>query len=459
MAPAAWGADALPPPPQLAAKSWVLLDVASGSILVDHQGAARLPPASLTKLMTAHVAALELQRGRIKESDLVTISEKAWRMGGSKMFVQVGDQIAVKDLLRGIIVQSGNDASIALAEHLAGGEDTFAALMNQEAKRLGLADTHFLNATGWPAEGHYSSALDMAKLARAIIIEDPEHYAMYAEKEFVWSGIKQPNRNLLLWRDPTVDGLKTGHTEEAGYCMVASPKRDGMRLVASVFGTDSENARATETAKLLAYGFNFFDSKTFFKQGETLQAVAVWKGAARTVNAGVAADFAAARNDLMVRVADAYFQVLTTIETLASSRAEERSVQRQLEQAEMRLEVGLSPITDVHEARARYDTSRANTIASQNAYEDALEALAEVTGQAMSGLRGLSPDFVPQLPEVTESETWVKLALENNPVLQSRLMELRAANYDIATARAGHLPTVSATVDYSDGGNTSDIRV
>lgn len=294
LAPAAWGADAIPPPPQLAAKSWVLLDVASGSILVDHQGATRLPPASLTKLMTAHVAALELQRGRIKESDLVTISEKAWRMGGSKMFVQVGDQIAVSDLLRGIIVQSGNDASIALAEHLAGGEDTFAALMNQESKRLGLADTHFLNATGWPAEGHYSSALDMAKLARAIIIEDPEHYAMYAEKEFVWSGIKQPNRNLLLWRDPTVDGLKTGHTEEAGYCMVASSKRDGVRLVASVFGTDSENARATETAKLLAYGFNFFDSKTFFKQGETVQTVDVWKGAARTVKAGVAADFAAA---------------------------------------------------------------------------------------------------------------------------------------------------------------------
>jgi D-alanyl-D-alanine carboxypeptidase (penicillin-binding protein 5/6) len=294
MAPAVCSAATVPPPPQLAAKSWVLMDAASGSILVDHQGATRLPPASLTKLMTSHVAALELQRGRITETDLVTISEKAWRMGGSKMFVKVGDQIAVKDLLRGIIVQSGNDASIALAEHLAGGEDTFAALMNQEAKRLGLADTHFLNATGWPAEGHYSSALDMAKLARAIVIEDPEHYALYAEKEFVWSGIKQPNRNLLLWRDPTVDGLKTGHTEEAGYCMVASSKRDGQRLIAAVFGTDSENARATETAKLLGYGFNFFESKIFFKKGETVQTVDVWKGAARTVKAGVAADFAAA---------------------------------------------------------------------------------------------------------------------------------------------------------------------
>jgi D-alanyl-D-alanine carboxypeptidase (penicillin-binding protein 5/6) len=263
-------------------------------VLVDHQGNHRLPPASLTKLMTSHVAALEMQRGRLKESDLVTISEKAWRMGGSKMFVMVGNQVAVHDLMRGIIVQSGNDASIALAEHLAGGEDTFAALMNQEAKRLGLADTHFANATGWPDPTHYSSALDMARLARAIILEDPAHYSLYKEKEFVWNNIRQPNRNLLLWRDPTVDGLKTGHTEEAGYCLVASARRDGQRLIAVVFGTGSEEARATETAKLLGYGFNFFDSKTFYKKGETVQSVAVWKGAARTVKAGVANDFAAA---------------------------------------------------------------------------------------------------------------------------------------------------------------------
>lgn len=280
------------PPPQLAAKSWVLIDAASGNVLVDHQGSMRLPPASLTKLMTSHVAALELQRGRIKERDLVVISEKSWRMGGSKMFVHVGDRVAVSDLLRGIIVQSGNDASIALAEHLAGGEDTFAAMMNQEAKRLGMTDSRFVNATGWPADGHYSSALDMAKLARAIILEDPEHYSMYAEKEFVWSGIKQPNRNLLLWRDPSVDGLKTGHTEEAGYCLVASAKRDGMRLIASVFGTDSENARAVETAKLLAYGFNFFENRTFHKQRAVIAEVPVWKGAARTVKASVGADLA-----------------------------------------------------------------------------------------------------------------------------------------------------------------------
>jgi len=262
------------------------MDAASGAVLVDQLGSQRLPPASLTKLMTSHVAALELQRGRLKEDDVVLISEKAWRMGGSKMFVMVGDKVAVKDLLRGIIVQSGNDASVALAEHIAGGEETFAAMMNQEAKRLGLADTNFANATGWPDPTHYSSALDMARLARAIILEDPAHYSLYKEKEFVWNNIKQPNRNLLLWRDASVDGLKTGHTEEAGYCLVASAQRDGQRLVAVVFGTDSEEARATETAKLLGYGFSFYDSKTFFKKGDTVQTVAVWKGAARASRSG-----------------------------------------------------------------------------------------------------------------------------------------------------------------------------
>ncbi len=305
----AWSAAAVPPPPPLAAKSWVLMDAATGNVLVDHQGSLRLPPASLTKLMTSHVAALALQQGRIKETDLVTISEKAWRMGGSKMFVQVGDKVAVKDLMRGIIVQSGNDASVALAEHIAGGEDTFAAMMNQEAKRLGLTDTHFVNATGWPAPNHYSSARDMAKLARAIVIEDPQHYALYAEKEFVWNGIKQPNRNLLLWRDPSVDGLKTGHTEEAGYCLVASAQRNGQRFIAAVFGTASEAARAAETATLLGYGFNFFESKTFYKKGAVLANAPVWKGSARTVKVGLI-------NDLAVTVPRGTMSTLTTQLTL-----------------------------------------------------------------------------------------------------------------------------------------------
>jgi D-alanyl-D-alanine carboxypeptidase (penicillin-binding protein 5/6) len=284
----------VPPPPVLVAKAWVLMDAASGNVLVDVNGQNRLPPASLTKLMTAHVAALDIQRGHLKPGDMVTISEKAWRTGGSKMFVKVGDLVSVKDLLQGIIVQSGNDASIALAEHIGGGEDTFVALMNQEAKHIGLANTHFMNATGLPDPNHYSSAYDMARLARAIILEDPQHYALYAEKEFVWNGIKQPNRNLLLWRDPSVDGLKTGHTDEAGFCMVASGKRGNQRLIAAVFGTESEVARATETDKLLTYGFNFFDSKTFYSAGQIIQTLPVWKGSARSVNVGVAHAFAVA---------------------------------------------------------------------------------------------------------------------------------------------------------------------
>ncbi|MGE5320973.1 MAG: D-alanyl-D-alanine carboxypeptidase family protein [Hyphomicrobiaceae bacterium] len=293
IAPAAWGASLIPPPPELAAKSWVLMDAASGNILVDHQGDLRLPPASLTKLMTAYIATLEIKRGQLHENDMVTISEKAWRTGGSKMFVKVGNQVSVNDLFHGIIIQSGNDASIALAEHIAGDETAFAAMMNAEAKRLGMRNTHFMDATGLPNPGHYSSARDMAILARAIVYADPAHYALYAQKEFTWNGIRQPNRNLLLWRDDGVDGLKTGHTEEAGYCMVASARKSGERLIAVVFGTNSEAARANETAKLLAYGFRFFETKVFNKKGDVLAAAPVWKGAARTVKAGVNDDLAA----------------------------------------------------------------------------------------------------------------------------------------------------------------------
>ncbi len=292
MASAAASAAVVPPPPELGAKSYVLMDAVSGTVLVDHQGDLRLPPASLTKLMTAYIATLEIKRGRLKENDLVTISEKAWRMGGSKMFVGVGNQVSVNDLFHGIIIQSGNDASVALAERIAGDEDTFAVLMNDQAKRLGMTHSQFKNATGWPAEGHYSTARDMATLARAIIYEDPAHYAIYAKREFLWNGIKQPNRNLLLGRNDGVDGLKTGHTEEAGYCLVASALRGDQRLIAAVFGTDSEKARATETAKLLDYGFRFFESKTFHKKGEVLANVPVWKGAARTVKSGLTSDLA-----------------------------------------------------------------------------------------------------------------------------------------------------------------------
>ncbi|OCX92583.1 MAG: serine-type D-Ala-D-Ala carboxypeptidase [Pseudomonas sp. CO183] len=290
VAPTVWAAQILPSAPQLAAKSYLLMDAASGEVLVEHNGDERLPPASLTKLMTAYIATLEIQKGQISDNDMVTVSEKAWRTGGSRMFIQVNTQVSVDDLLHGIIIQSGNDASVAMAEHIAGSEEAFADLMNSAAQRLGMTNTHFMNATGLPDPDHYSSAGDMAKLARAIIYEDPAHYAIYAQKEFFWNNIKQPNRNLLLWRDKTVDGLKTGHTEEAGYCLVASAVRDNMRLISVVFGTDSEQARAAETQKLLTYGFRFFETRTFYQKGTELAQAQVWKGQQDKLKAGLAQD-------------------------------------------------------------------------------------------------------------------------------------------------------------------------
>lgn len=294
--PAAWAnQQAIPAPPQLAAKSYVLLDAASGKVLVENNGDQRLPPASLTKLMTAYIATLEIRKGKIGEQDMVPVSEHAWRTGGaasggSTMFLPLNSQASVDDLLHGVIIQSGNDASIALAEYIAGSEDAFADMMNETAARLGMSDSHFMNATGLPHPEHYSSARDMAILARAIINEDQEHYAIYAQKEFLWNDIKQGNRNLLLWRDKTVDGLKTGHTQEAGYCLVASAVRDGARMITSVFGTDSESARAAETQKLLTYGFRFFETRTFYKQGQELAQTQVWKGTTRQLKAGLAQD-------------------------------------------------------------------------------------------------------------------------------------------------------------------------
>ncbi|MBU1332873.1 MAG: D-alanyl-D-alanine carboxypeptidase [Gammaproteobacteria bacterium] len=290
-APAAWANQTVvPAPPQLAAKSYVLMDAASGKVLVENNGDQRLPPASLTKLMTAYIATLEIRKGQIGEQDMVTVSEKAWRTGGSRMFIQVNTQVSVSDLLHGIIIQSGNDASVAIAEHIAGSEEAFADMMNAAAQRLGMVNTHFVNATGLPDPEHYSSAHDMAILARAIINEDPEHYAIYSQKEFFWNNIKQPNRNLLLWRDKTVDGLKTGHTEEAGFCLVSSAVRDGARMITSVFGTVSEQARAAETQKLLTYGFRFFESRTFYQKGAELAQAQVWKGTTSQVKAGLAND-------------------------------------------------------------------------------------------------------------------------------------------------------------------------
>ncbi|WP_444932384.1 D-alanyl-D-alanine carboxypeptidase family protein [Microbulbifer sp. SSSA002] len=280
----------IPAPPQLAAKSYLLLDANTGQVLVEHEADTQLPPASLTKMMTAYIVSEEILKGSIKENDMVRISEKAWRKGGSKMFVKVGDQVPVIDLMRGVIIQSGNDASIALAEHVSGSEEVFAEVMNQQAELLGMEHTHFVNATGWPAEGHLTTARDLGILARALVMDHPEHYDIYSEKYFSYSGINQPNRNRLLWRDSSVDGIKTGHTEEAGYCLVASAMKRGMRLIAIVVGTDSDEKRASETQKLLAYGFRYYQTHKVYGQGEELQTERVWGGEEPSVGIAVAKD-------------------------------------------------------------------------------------------------------------------------------------------------------------------------
>lgn len=284
------GAALIPAAPELAAKSYVLLDAFTGDILVEHNSKEELPPASLTKLMTAYITEYELAKGNIKLDDNVNISEKAWRMEGSRMFVREGTQVRLEDLLRGIIIQSGNDASVAVAEHIAGGESAFADLMNQHAKLLGMNNSHFENSTGYPAEGHYSSAFDIATLARATIVRFPENYKIYSEKEFTFNGIRQPNRNQLLWRDATVDGLKTGHTEAAGFCLAASAVRNGTRLIAVVMGTASDEARATETQKLLNYGFRYFETRKLYSAGQVLSEAQVWGGETNIVKIGFAED-------------------------------------------------------------------------------------------------------------------------------------------------------------------------
>lgn len=279
-----------PSPPQLHAKSWVLMDAVSGNIISSHDAQEHLPPASLTKLMTVYAATNEIQAGRLKPEDLVTISENAWHTEGSRMFLDPRSQVSVHDLLRGIVIDSGNDASVALSEHIAGSEDSFAELMNVTARRLGLEDTHFMNPTGLPAPEHYSSAADMAKLARAIITDESAYYPLYKQKHFTWNGIRQPNRNLLLWRDSSVDGLKTGHTEAAGYCMVTSAVRDDRRLITAVFGSTSKTNRANDAEKLLTYGFRFFDTQTYAKAAEVMANPMIWKGEERTMPVGVLDD-------------------------------------------------------------------------------------------------------------------------------------------------------------------------
>ena len=285
-----------PAKPSVDASSWLLMDYETGQIILEENADQELPPASLTKMMTSYIIADQLHKGNINNEDEVLISENAWAQnpklkGSSLMFVEVNKYVTVEDLHRGIVIQSGNDASIAMAEHIAGSEDAFADLMNQYAQRLGMNNTHFMNSTGLPHEEHNTTARDLAKLARALIADFPEDYSLYAEREFVYNGITQQNRNELLG-DTTlgVDGIKTGHTEAAGYCLVSSAEKKGMRLISVVMGTDSMGARASESRKLLNFGFRFYTNVKAFAAGKPLKQAEVWKGEEEEVGVGLAQD-------------------------------------------------------------------------------------------------------------------------------------------------------------------------
>lgn len=279
-----------PPPPQLDAKAWLLVDTASGLPLAAKDADARMEPASLTKLMTAYLSFAAIQEGRLKLDQTLPVSEKAWRAEGSRMFLQPGKPVKVEDLLRGMIIQSGNDACIVLAEAIAGSEEGFVSMMNQMAKRLGLTGTHFMNATGLPHPQHYTTARDLARLTTALIHTFPEFYKLYSEREFTYNGIRQPNRNRLLYLDPSVDGVKTGHTDSAGYCLIASSQRDKRRLLSVVLGANSDGARAMESQKLLNYGFQFFETVKLYPANKAVTTLRIYKGAANDLQAGFTRD-------------------------------------------------------------------------------------------------------------------------------------------------------------------------
>jgi D-alanyl-D-alanine carboxypeptidase (penicillin-binding protein 5/6) len=280
----------IPAPPTLVAKSYYLVDFASNRVLAASSADQRVEPASLTKLMTAYAVFHALEDGRMTLDDPVLVSEKAWRTGGTRMFIDVGSHVRAEDLIRGMLIQSGNDASVALAEHVAGSVEGFVALMNQHASALGMQDSAYRNPTGLPARDHYSSARDMAILAKALIAEFPEHYSLYAEREYSYNGIKQHNRNRLLWRDPSVDGLKTGHTNGAGYCLVTSAQRDGMRLIAVIMGAHTANARTAAAQNLLDYGFDHFETHRLYAAGEEITTARVWGGQPDVTPLGLARD-------------------------------------------------------------------------------------------------------------------------------------------------------------------------
>ena len=280
------------PPPALAAKAWALVDHATAQVLAEKDADARIEPASLTKLMTAYITFSKLKEGTLKADQVVPVSTKAWRMEGSRMLIEPNKPVSVDELIRGVIVQSGNDACVALAETIAGSEEAFAALMNREAQRLGMTNTHFTNSTGLPDPQLYTSARDLALLASAIIRDFPEYYSLYSLKEFTYNGIKQPNRNRLLYMDPSVDGMKTGHTSSAGYCLVSTARRGERRLISVVLGAASDTVRAQESLKLLNFGYQFFETVKLYSADEALSKFRVWKGKLNELPVGFLNDFA-----------------------------------------------------------------------------------------------------------------------------------------------------------------------
>jgi D-alanyl-D-alanine carboxypeptidase (penicillin-binding protein 5/6) len=279
-----------PAPPNIVAKAFVLMDFDSQHILASQNKDERVEPASLTKMMTVYVIDHALAQGKIRPQDLVSISAAAWKTGGSRTFLNVNSRVPVQELIRGIIIQSGNDASVAMAEHLAGSEESFAELMNTYAKSLGMTQTHFVNATGLPHPDHYTSTQDLAILANALIRDFPESYSLYSQKEYEYQGIKQLNRNRLLWRNEAVDGIKTGFTDSAGYCLAASGKKGPMRLIAIVMGTKSDEARTVETNKLINYGFNFFETHKLYPALTPVKQTRIWMGKEKNLNLGLSND-------------------------------------------------------------------------------------------------------------------------------------------------------------------------
>ncbi len=302
----------VPSAPKIGARSYILIDYHSGKSVASKEPDNEVAPASITKLMTAYVVFNEIKSGNISLDEEVNISEKAWRTQGSRMFVEVGKKVRVEDLLKGMIIQSGNDASVALAEHVAGGEDTFAQYMNQYAKKIGMNNTNFLNCTGLPHKNHYTTARDIATLSRHLILEFPNFYSWYSQKEFTFNSITQANRNRLLWQDDSVDGLKTGYTKSAGYCLASSAERDGMRLISVVLGTSSSKERIKQSKSLLSYGFRFFETRKIYSGSKKIISANVWKGTKDEFELGL-------KNDLYLTFPRGQYKLLnasTTLENL-----------------------------------------------------------------------------------------------------------------------------------------------